>query len=62
MVVGTPPWMGPIKKVPGNERIRIISPRSQNLSAQLQKLAENDQFQCINKSRLNFRKKKSYMM
>ena len=44
-VVGTPPEMGPITKDPGNERIRFCKKISENLSAQLQKLAENDPFE-----------------
>ena len=44
-MVGTPPEMGPITKDPGNERIRFCKKISENLSAQLQKLAENEKKQ-----------------
>ena len=42
-VVSAPPEMGPITKDPGNERIRFCKTISEFFSAQLQKLAENEE-------------------
>ena len=45
--MGTPPEMSPITKDPGNGRIRIQLKSSQNLSVQLQKLAEIEYLPCV---------------